>query len=297
MRLFATNISAGLTATALAAATLAGIATVGLTPSPGQAATLQDHACAVTGGQCAGAAGSVFKNKKSRNLAAHALSNKVVMDVMLGHAKSNPDLTVGCGASGICVTLIPGQPSDPDHVGVPGILELTSDQGSGQQSFPSPSIHTAYLTGAPATRRFASRFSGGSGNTSGSPVAAQAFSTGPVGGPGSTPPGRNPGSPPGGPNDPGGPNNPGNPNNPGGPNNPGNPNNPGGQGPGDGPDDPITDPDTVFNPPFIDVDQPVEVIRVPEPSTLFIFGFALLAMAAFGSRQMQVVTQETRARR
>ncbi len=262
---------------------------MGLTPSPGQAAKLQDHACAVTGGQCAGAAESIFKSKKSRNLAAHALSNKVVMDVMLGHSKSNPDLTVGCGVSGICVTLIPGQPSDPDNVGVPGILELTSDQGSGQQSFPSPSIHTAYLAGVPATSRFASRFAGGSGSTSGSPVAARAFSPGPVGGPGYNPPGQNPGQNPGSPPD--------EPNNPDGPSNPDGPNNPGGQGPGDGPNDPITGSDPVFDPPFIDVDQPVEVVRVPEPSTLFIFGFALLAMAAFGSRQMQAAASRSPANR
>lgn len=302
MRVLAANISTGLTATTFAAAALVGVIATGLTPSStAQAAAMQDHACAAVGGHCGETTGP-SSQKKTPNLAAHVLSNKVLMDVMLGNAKSNPELTVGCGASGICVTLIPDQATDPDHVGVPGLLTLTSDSGSGPQSFPSPSINTAFIAGVPATGRFAGR----SNRVAAGPLAARSFSSNLFGspasnppGPGSNSPGKTPGSPaPGGPI--------GDPINPG-PNDPGNP---GGGDPGDGtgtpgddgkdPEEKTEGPGPVFEPPFIDVDEPVEVIRVPEPSTLFIFGFALLAMAAFGARQTQAATSEnrgTRARR
>lgn len=294
MRVLARNISAGVTATAFAAITLAGVATIGLAPSPAEAATMQGHTCGTAASQCGETTGTAPK-KKTPNLAARALSNKVVMDIMLGNAKSNPDLTVGCGVSGICVTLIPDHPADPDHVGVPGILELTSTSGSGPLSLPSPPVDTAYIAGDPATGRSAGR----STRVAAAPAAVRAFSTGPAGGSGSNPPGQNPGV-----------------------NNPGDPGNPGGQGPGKGPanngpagdpggpsdgnenpdegqepDEETAGPGPVFEPPFIDVDEPVEVIRVPEPSTLFIFGFALLAMAAFGARQTQTAANGNRVER
>lgn len=278
MRVLATNISAGLMATAFAAVTLIGVTTIGLAPSPAEAAAMQDHACALAGSQCGETTGTGLKNKQTPNLAARVLTNKVVMDVMLGNAKSNPDLTVGCGVSGICVTLIPKQQNDPDHVGVPGILALTSDSGSGPQSFPSPPVDTAFIAGVPATGRFAGR----SNPVAAGPVAARAFSTGPARDPSSNPPGQNPpGQNPGMPN-------PGDSGNPGGDENPG-----GGRGPDDQADEPVT----IFEPPFIDVDEPVEAIKVPEPSTLFIFGFALLAMAAFGARQTQTATNRNRVER
>lgn len=307
MRVFAAKISFGLTATAFAAAALVGASAVGLTPSPTEAATIPDHGCALTGSACGTTTGTY---KKPRNLAARALSNKVVMDVMLGNAKSNPDLTVGCGTSGLCVTLIPDHATGPDDLGIPGILALTRDSSPGSQGFSSPSVDSAFLSGAPTTRRFAGRSSRTAANSSGGP----AFSTGLTGAPGSNSPGGNPEQTPG----PGGSDNPGG---PGGPGGSGSPGGPGGQGTGgggtggggggdggstppnndqgnnEGPNDPGRDPITVVDPPFIDVDQPTEVIRVPEPSTLFIFGFALLAMTAFGARQMQTATSGNRSQR
>lgn len=291
MRVFAAKISFGLTTTAFAAAALVGAAAVGLAPSPTEAAAVPEHDCALTGGQCGTTTGT---HQKPRNLAARALSNKVVMDVMLGNAKSNPDLTVGCGISGICVTLIPDDATGPDDVGVPGILTLTRDGSAGSEGFSSPSIDSAFLSGAPTTRRFAGRSSRAAASSSGGP----AFSTGLTGGPSSSPPDGTPGQNPG----PEGPRNSPEPNNPNVPDNPGS-NPPGNDEPIIETDDPVRDPDPVndpitpiVDPPFIEVDQPTEVIRVPEPSTLFIFGFALLAMTAFGARQTQAATGGNRRR-
>ncbi len=304
MRVLATNISAGLTAATLAAAALVGFMATGLTSSPAQAAAMQDHLCATAGSQCRETTGTPSR-KKSPNLAARALSNKVLMDVMLGNAKSNPDLTVGCGVSGICVTLIPEQPDDPDHVGVPGVLTLTSDSGSGPQSFSGPFVDTAFIAGSPATSSFASI--PGRGSPAGRFVAraaspGSAGTNGPSSGGGGTGDG---GSNGGGGNGGGGNGGGGN----GGGGNGGGGNGGGGNGGGEGDNAGNGNPDengngdgpNVSNPgpqdPIIVVFEPADPIRVPEPSTLFIFGFALLVMAGFGARQTQAATNHNQAKR